>query len=229
MGWDIDVREKVYQRLANEIFFRILRGEYALGAKLPSYIEIAKKAGSSPETLRKAFRELQQQGVIEKTRKAERTSRVSTSIAYEIVRPGCRKDKRDKHGNAPLVCGRSPAKKDGMHSRQNDGAFQTPCLSVSASGRTKKRKGLSGVHLTHFLQQTLAGGGLFLLAHDARLFEVLALLHFRQNASLFHLLLEAAQSDIEVIVVFVQKDSGHWSSPPLCEILSKEGDKKHPA
>ena len=25
MSWDIDVREKVYQRLANEIFFRILR------------------------------------------------------------------------------------------------------------------------------------------------------------------------------------------------------------
>jgi len=69
MGWDIDVREKVYQRLANEIFFRILRGEYALGAKLPSYIEIAKEAGSSLETLRKAFRELQQHGVIEKTRK----------------------------------------------------------------------------------------------------------------------------------------------------------------
>ena len=69
MGWDIDVRKKVYQRLANEIFFCILRGEYALGAKLPSYIEIAKEAGSSPETLRKAFRELQQQGVIEKTRK----------------------------------------------------------------------------------------------------------------------------------------------------------------
>lgn len=68
MGWDIDVREKVYQRLANEIFFRILRGEYALGTKLPSYIEIAKEAGSSPETVRKAIRELQQHGVIEKTR-----------------------------------------------------------------------------------------------------------------------------------------------------------------
>ena len=68
MGWDIDVREKVYQRLANEIFFRILRGEYALGAKLPSYIEIAKEAGSSPETVRKALRELQRHGVIEKTR-----------------------------------------------------------------------------------------------------------------------------------------------------------------
>ena len=68
MGWDIDVQEKVYQRLANEIFFRILRGEYALGTKLPSYIEIAKEAGSSPETVRKAIRKLQQHGVIEKTR-----------------------------------------------------------------------------------------------------------------------------------------------------------------
>ena len=28
MSWDIEVHEKVYQRLANEIFFRILRGEY---------------------------------------------------------------------------------------------------------------------------------------------------------------------------------------------------------
>jgi len=69
MSWDIEVHEKVYQRLANEIFFRILRGEYALGAKLPSYIDFAKEAGSSPETVRKAIRELQQQGVVEKTRR----------------------------------------------------------------------------------------------------------------------------------------------------------------
>lgn len=68
MSWDIEVHEKVYQRLANEIFFRILRGEYALGDKLPSYIDFAKEAGSSPETVRKAIRELQQQGVVEKTR-----------------------------------------------------------------------------------------------------------------------------------------------------------------
>ena len=28
MSWDIDVSEKLYQRLANEIFFRILHGKY---------------------------------------------------------------------------------------------------------------------------------------------------------------------------------------------------------
>ena len=33
MGWDIDVREKVYQRLANEIFFRILRGGVCAGGQ----------------------------------------------------------------------------------------------------------------------------------------------------------------------------------------------------
>lgn len=66
--WDIAIKEKVYQRLANEIFFRILHGEYELGSKLPSYIDLAKEAGSSPETVRKAVRELQQNGVVEKTR-----------------------------------------------------------------------------------------------------------------------------------------------------------------
>ena len=35
MSWDIEVHEKVYQPLANEIFFRILRGESALGVADP--------------------------------------------------------------------------------------------------------------------------------------------------------------------------------------------------
>ena len=53
MSWDIEVHEKVYQRLANEIFFRILRGEYALGAKLPSYIDFA-RGGEQPGNSQKS-------------------------------------------------------------------------------------------------------------------------------------------------------------------------------
>lgn len=68
MNWDIEVREKVYQRLANEIFFRILHGEYGLGTKMPSYTELSKTAGSSPETVRKVFSELCRLGLIDKTR-----------------------------------------------------------------------------------------------------------------------------------------------------------------
>ena len=81
MGWDIDIREKIYLRLANEIFFRILHGEYAQGGKLPSYAELAKKAGCSPETVRKAIRELQQQGVVERLRVGYAVTSNSTQIA----------------------------------------------------------------------------------------------------------------------------------------------------
>ena len=81
MGWDIDIREKIYLRLANEIFFRILHGEYAQGGKLPSYAELAKKAGCSPETVRIAIRELQQQGVDERLRVGYAVTSNSTQIA----------------------------------------------------------------------------------------------------------------------------------------------------
>lgn len=68
MAWDIDVKEKIYQRLANELFFRILHGQYQLGEKIPSYQVLAKEAGSSPETVRKAICELQAHGIITKNR-----------------------------------------------------------------------------------------------------------------------------------------------------------------
>lgn len=64
--WDIGIKETVYQHLANEIFFCILHEEYALGAKLPSYIDLAKKAGSSPEIVRKVSWESQRQGIKDK-------------------------------------------------------------------------------------------------------------------------------------------------------------------
>lgn len=68
MAWDINVKYKIYQRLANELFFHIYNGTYALGSKLPSYHALAKEAGSSPETVRKALRKLHAHGIVEKTR-----------------------------------------------------------------------------------------------------------------------------------------------------------------
>lgn len=78
--WDIAIKEKVYQYLANEIFFRILHGEYVLGSKLPSYIKLSKEAGSSPETVRKAIRELHQQGVVEKKQQGYFVTSDATAI-----------------------------------------------------------------------------------------------------------------------------------------------------
>lgn len=82
---------------------------------------------------------------------------------------------------------------------------------------------LSHVDLAHLLQQPLAGGGLFLLAHNAGLFVVLAFFHFRKNAGLFHLLFKAAQGDIEVIFVFGKKYSGHRNHHLFCNIRLSKG------
>lgn len=68
MAWDIGIKHKVYERLADELFFRIYNGTYALGSKLPSYLALVKEAGSSPETVRKALWRLHTQGIVEKTR-----------------------------------------------------------------------------------------------------------------------------------------------------------------
>lgn len=67
MAWDIEIKYKIYQRLADELFFRIYKGVYPLGKKLPAYLTLAKEAGSSPETVRKAIRELYEHEILEKT------------------------------------------------------------------------------------------------------------------------------------------------------------------
>ncbi len=68
MAWNIDVKYKIHQHLANEIFFRIYNGTYPLGTKLLSYQNLSKEAGCSPETVRRALLVLLSRGVVEKTR-----------------------------------------------------------------------------------------------------------------------------------------------------------------
>lgn len=65
--WDISVEERIYQRLADEIFFRILDGRYQLGMRFPSLLTFAKEAGTSPETVRKAINILKSKKLLNKT------------------------------------------------------------------------------------------------------------------------------------------------------------------
>ena len=74
-------------------------------------------------------------------------------------------------------------------------------VKAKAETGAKSAPYLALVHFSHFLQQALTGGGLFLLAHDARLFVVLAFFLFRKNAGFFNLLLKATQCDIDAVLV----------------------------
>lgn len=87
MARDIDVKEKVYQCLAYEIFFRICNGQYKLGEKLPSYRVIATEVGCNIETVSKAVCDLEENGIVIKTRKGN-----FVTLANEKVM-----DYREKH------------------------------------------------------------------------------------------------------------------------------------
>ena len=61
-------------------FYVSIMAHTSLAQSSPPIINIAKEAGSSTETVRKAFRELQQYGVIEKTRWGYFVSSDNTAI-----------------------------------------------------------------------------------------------------------------------------------------------------
>lgn len=68
MNWAIDTKERLYQKLADEILFRVLHGEFPPGSKLPSRTVLIKEANTSQDTLRKALVQLTVQKVLFKTR-----------------------------------------------------------------------------------------------------------------------------------------------------------------
>lgn len=64
MAWNIENNRSVYIQLVEHIQKRILSGEYAPGDKLPSVRELAKDAGVNPNTMQRAFQELERQGLV---------------------------------------------------------------------------------------------------------------------------------------------------------------------
>lgn len=68
MEWNIDVKERLYTNLANEILVKIITEQFPLGSKLPTLNELIKSAHTSQETMRKAIRLLTQKEILIKTR-----------------------------------------------------------------------------------------------------------------------------------------------------------------
>ena len=68
MEWNIDVKERLYTNLANEIIVKIITEQFPLGSKLPTLNELIQSAHTSQETLRKAIRLLTQKEILIKTR-----------------------------------------------------------------------------------------------------------------------------------------------------------------
>lgn len=64
MAWDLDSDRPIFAQLAERIQIQIVSGYYPPGGKLPSVRELAAVAAVNPNTMQKAFAELERSGLI---------------------------------------------------------------------------------------------------------------------------------------------------------------------
>ena len=72
MAWNLDSDRPMYAQLLERIQLQIVSGIYAPGDKLPSVRDLAAEASVNPNTMQKAFAELERSGLIETKRTSGR-------------------------------------------------------------------------------------------------------------------------------------------------------------
>lgn len=73
MQWNIRNDAPVYSQLIEHITLAIIQGEFPPGGKLPSVRELAAAAGVNPNTMQRAFAQLERDGLVQTQRTAGRT------------------------------------------------------------------------------------------------------------------------------------------------------------
>lgn len=64
MSWKLDSDRPIYSQLLEILLVNIVSGEYPKGEKLQSVRELAAVAGVNPNTMQRAFTELERKGLI---------------------------------------------------------------------------------------------------------------------------------------------------------------------
>ncbi|SOY28103.1 HTH-type transcriptional repressor YtrA [Acetatifactor muris] len=64
MVWNLDADRPIYSQLVEKLQLQIISGHYPPGGKLPSVRELAAEAAVNPNTMQKAFAELERGGLI---------------------------------------------------------------------------------------------------------------------------------------------------------------------
>ena len=85
MSWKIDKSKPISPQLCEQICVKIARGEFAAGQKMSSVREVALKSGVNPNTVQKAFEQLEQTGLIHSVRSSGWFVSQNTKTAEEMV------------------------------------------------------------------------------------------------------------------------------------------------
>ena len=84
MAWELDADRPIYAQLVERIQMQIVSGYYLPGGKLPSVRELAAEAAVNPNTMQKAFAELERSGLIITQRTNGRNVTEDTELITEI-------------------------------------------------------------------------------------------------------------------------------------------------
>ena len=68
MGFEFDSSRAIYRQIAEEIARQIVRGKYGPGERLPPVREMALRMGVNPNTMARAYTELEGRGLTESRR-----------------------------------------------------------------------------------------------------------------------------------------------------------------
>ena len=83
MAWDLKENLPIYSQILEHIEAEIISGVYAPGAKLPSVRELAAQANVNPNTMQRAFSELERSGLVLTQRNAGRTVTEDAALIQE--------------------------------------------------------------------------------------------------------------------------------------------------
>lgn len=84
MAWELDADRPIYAQLVERIQMQIVSGHYPPGGWLPSVRELAAEAAVNPNTMQKAFAELERSGLIITQRTSGRTVTEDTALIQNI-------------------------------------------------------------------------------------------------------------------------------------------------
>ena len=93
MAWNLDSDRPIYAQLLERIQLQIVSGIYGPGDKIPSVRDLAAEASVNPNTMQKAFAELERSGLIETKRTSGRfvtedknmITQIRTQLAKEEI------------------------------------------------------------------------------------------------------------------------------------------------
>lgn len=84
MAWELNNDRPIYAQIVEILQLRIISGFYPAGEKLPSVRDLAAEAGVNPNTMQKAFMELERSGLITTMRTSGRVVTEDEAMIREI-------------------------------------------------------------------------------------------------------------------------------------------------